>query len=92
MLKIIALTITTAVLAAFRTVHAQTQKTSAAPTDPQIAMIAVTADTVDIDVGKLAAEKDNQSKSEGIRRTDGSRSHLGEQSGDRARQEAQRHT
>ena len=62
MLKIIALTITTAVLAAFSTVHAQTQKTSAAPTDPQIAMIAVTADTVDIDVGKLAAEKTTNPK------------------------------
>ncbi len=32
-------------------------KSAAAPTDPQIAMIAVTADNVDIDAGKLAASK-----------------------------------
>ena len=31
-------------------------------TDPQIAMIAVTADTVDIDAGKLAAEKSTNPK------------------------------
>lgn len=35
---------------------------SAAPTDPQIAMIAVTADSVDIDAGKLAAEKSTNPK------------------------------
>ncbi|MFN2542663.1 MAG: DUF4142 domain-containing protein [Chthoniobacterales bacterium] len=33
-----------------------------APTDPQIAMIAVTADTVDIEAGKLAAEKSSNPK------------------------------
>ena len=40
-------------------------KTSAAdnaPTDPQIAMIAVTADSIDIDAGKLAAEKSSNPK------------------------------
>jgi len=33
-----------------------------APTDPQIAMIAVTADSIDIDAGKLAAEKSSNPK------------------------------
>jgi putative membrane protein len=37
-------------------------KSDAPPTDPQIAMIAVTADTVDIDAGKLAAEKSSNPK------------------------------
>lgn len=40
-------------------------KTNAAdsvPTDPQIAMIAVTADSIDIDAGKLAAEKSSNPK------------------------------
>ena len=36
---------------------AETKSTAAAPTDPQIAMIAVTADNVDIDAGKLASSK-----------------------------------
>jgi putative membrane protein len=36
---------------------AETKSTAAAPTDPQIALIAVTADTVDIEAGKLAASK-----------------------------------
>jgi len=35
---------------------------AAAPTDPQIAMIAVTADNVDIDAGKLAIEKSTNPK------------------------------
>ncbi|MFN2623807.1 MAG: DUF4142 domain-containing protein [Chthoniobacterales bacterium] len=35
---------------------------AAAPTDPQIAMIAVTADNVDIDAGKLATEKSTNPK------------------------------
>ena len=43
------------------TASAQAQS-NAAPTDPQIAMIAVTADTVDIDAGKLAAEKTSNAK------------------------------
>jgi putative membrane protein len=50
-------TIATAVaLTAFGTVNAETSP-AAALNDPQIAMIAVVADTVDIDAGKLAAEK-----------------------------------
>ena len=53
MLKIIALTITTAALAAFTTVHAQT----APPNDAQIAQIVLTADSVDVDYGKLAVKK-----------------------------------
>lgn len=57
MLKIIALTITAAVLAAFTTVHAQTAPAAAAPNDAQIAQIVLTADTVDVDYGKLAVKK-----------------------------------
>ena len=41
---------------------AQTTSSAPAPTDPQIAMIAVTADSVDIDAGKLAAEKSTNPK------------------------------
>jgi len=44
-------------VAAGLAVAATEKKSHAAPTDPQIAMIAVTADNVDIDAGKLAAEK-----------------------------------
>ena len=44
MLKIIALTITTAALAAFTTVHAQTAPAAAPPNDAQIAQIVLTAD------------------------------------------------
>jgi putative membrane protein len=51
---ILALSTTLGVASAF---SAETTSTSAAPTDPQIAMIAVTADNVDIDAGKLAASK-----------------------------------
>jgi putative membrane protein len=40
----------------------QTSPAAAAPTDPQIAMIAVTADNVDIDAGKLAIEKSTNPK------------------------------
>src|SRR5437763_8616452 len=36
---------------------AETKSAAAAPTDPQIALIAVTADNVDIDAGKLASTK-----------------------------------
>jgi putative membrane protein len=56
MLKEIALIVTAAALAASSSVRAQSS--SAAPlNDAQIAMIAVVADSVDIDAGKLAAEK-----------------------------------
>ena len=44
------------------TLPAQTASTAAAPTDPQIAMIAVTAGNVDIDAGKLAADKSTNPK------------------------------
>ena len=57
MLKSLALTITLVAFAAFGTVYAQTTTTAPPPTDAQIAMIAVTADTVDIDAGKMAAQK-----------------------------------
>ena len=56
MLKTIALTITCAAIAAFSSAHAQTSASSA-PNDAQIAMIAVVADSIDIDAGKLAEEK-----------------------------------
>ena len=57
MRKLIALTITTAALAAFTTVQAQTEPAAAAPNDGQIAQIVLTADTVDVDYGKLAVKK-----------------------------------
>jgi putative membrane protein len=57
MRKIIALTITTAALAAFTTVHAKTAPTAAPPNDAQIAQIVLTADSVDVDYGNLAVKK-----------------------------------
>jgi putative membrane protein len=56
MLKSIALISLSLGVAGLAAAQAQTTA-AAAPTDPQIAMIAVTADNVDIDAGKLAAEK-----------------------------------
>ena len=50
------LIIALAVFVAFSTVKAQNEATPP-PTDAQIAIIAVTADTVDIDAGKIAVEK-----------------------------------
>ena len=61
MIKPILLTFSCAALAATVAFAAQ-EKSTAAPTDPQIAMIAVTADTIDIDAGKLAAEKTTNPK------------------------------
>jgi len=58
MKKLIVL-MTVALLAAPSALQAQTDS---APTDPQIAMIAVTADTVDIDAGKLAQDKASNPK------------------------------
>jgi putative membrane protein len=52
MMKLFAVMATAAALTAFGNLNAQTP-----PNDAQIAMIAVVADTVDIDAGKLAAEK-----------------------------------
>ena len=57
MLKRIALIVTAAAFAAFSTVHAQTTSAAPPPNDAQIAMIAVVANAVDVDAGKLAAEK-----------------------------------
>ena len=57
MRKIIALTITTAALAAFTTVHAQTAPAAAPPNDAQIAQIVLTADSVDVDYGNFAVKK-----------------------------------
>jgi putative membrane protein len=56
MMKLFAIIATSAALAAFGTVNAQTTAAGAL-NDAQIAMIAVVADTVDVDAGKLAAEK-----------------------------------
>ena len=53
MLKSFALILTSVALAASGTIEAKEK----APTDSQIAMIAVVADSVDIDAGKLAVEK-----------------------------------
>lgn len=57
MLKKIALIVTSAALAAFGTVYAQTSPAESAPNDAQIAMIAVVANSVDVDAGKMAAQK-----------------------------------
>lgn len=56
MLKLIPLIAAIAALATVTTLHAQTN-TAAPPNDAQIAMIAVVANGVDVDAGKLAAEK-----------------------------------
>src|SRR4051812_30535486 len=53
-MKRIAIIATSVALAAFSRAYAET---TPAPNDAQIAMIAVVADTVDVDAGKLAAEK-----------------------------------
>lgn len=62
MTKPFVLTFTCLALTAWGTVHGQTTSSGSAPTDPQIAMIAVTADNVDIDAGKLAAGKTSTPK------------------------------
>src|SRR3954454_12051858 len=55
-MKRIAIIAAAAAVTAFGTVNAQTPA-AGAPNDAQIAMIAVVADSIDIDAGKLAAEK-----------------------------------
>lgn len=55
-MKLIAIIASAVALTAFGTINAQTTG-AGVPNDAQIAMIAVVADTVDIDAGKLAAEK-----------------------------------
>jgi putative membrane protein len=57
MIKSLILSLTLSTLAGFTIAGAQTSPAAASLTDPQIAMIAVTADSVDIDAGKLAATK-----------------------------------
>lgn len=57
MLKSIALILTSAVLTAFSTARAQDSSAAAVLNDAQIAMIAVVADSVDIEAGKMAARK-----------------------------------
>jgi putative membrane protein len=57
MLKKITLLITSVALATFGSAYAQTSSAEPAPNDAQIAMIAVVANSVDVDAGKLAAEK-----------------------------------
>jgi putative membrane protein len=53
--------LTAVTLVSVGSLQAQTSP-AAAPTDPQIAMIAVTADNVDIDAAKLAASKTSNPK------------------------------
>jgi putative membrane protein len=61
MIKPLLLTFTCAALTTALAVAAE-EKSGAAPTDPQIAMIAVTADNIDIDAGKVAADKSTNPK------------------------------
>src|ERR1043165_10237973 len=61
MLKSLALAITLVAFAACGIVYAQ-NTTSPPPTDPQIAMIAVVAGTVEIDGGRTAARKKKKKK------------------------------
>ena len=57
MIKPIATIALSLALAGLGSVYAQTNPAGSPPNDAQIAMIAVVADTVDVDAGKLAAEK-----------------------------------
>jgi putative membrane protein len=54
-MKSIAIIATSAALAAFGTTHAQASAAGLPPNDAQIAQIVLTADTVDVDYGKMAA-------------------------------------
>ena len=56
-MKSIAIIAASATLLALGNVNAQTSPSAAVPNDAQIAMIAVVADTVDVDAGKMAAKK-----------------------------------
>jgi putative membrane protein len=66
MLKTLVPTIMIAALAAVGNLHAQDNSSAAAPNDAQIAMIAVTANTVDINAGKLAARKTKNEDVKGL--------------------------
>ncbi len=57
MLKSFALILASMAVATVSTVKAEDKASASAPTDAQIAMIVVVADTVDVDYGKLAAKK-----------------------------------
>ncbi|HEV2328731.1 MAG TPA: DUF4142 domain-containing protein [Verrucomicrobiae bacterium] len=57
LLKSLAVILASIAVAAVGTANAEDNASASAPTDAQIAMIVVVADTVDIDYGKLAAEK-----------------------------------
>jgi len=57
MLKSFALMLASLAVAALSTANAEDKGSAFAPTDAQIAMIVVVADTVDVDYGKLAAKK-----------------------------------
>src|SRR5688572_24907036 len=56
-LKAFALILATIALTAVSTANAEDKTTASPPTDAQIAMIVVVADTVDVDYGKLAVKK-----------------------------------
>jgi putative membrane protein len=56
------ITVFTCLLFGAAAIASAQNKSDTPPTDPQIAMIAVTADNVDIDAGKLAAEKSSNPK------------------------------
>jgi putative membrane protein len=57
MMKSLAIIAISAALAASGTTYAQTSAAGSPPNDAQIAQIVLTADTVDIDYGKMAANK-----------------------------------
>src|SRR5437762_9848980 len=57
MLKSSALILASIALTAVSTANAEDNGAASAPTDAQIAMIVVVADTVDVDYGKLAVKK-----------------------------------
>ena len=56
------ITVFTCLLLGTAAIASAENKSDVPPTDPQIAMIAVTADNVDIDAGKLAAQKSSNPK------------------------------
>ena len=57
MLKSVALILASIAMAAVSSANAEDKTSASAPTDAQIAMIVVVADTVDVNYGKLAVEK-----------------------------------
>ena len=62
MMKSIVTIATSLALTAFGTVYAQASAIGSPPNDAQIAQIVLTADTVDVDYGKMAANKTTNSK------------------------------